>query len=249
MVKKTTNQEFNDYLIVGDEKDSATWQYKIKQNGKLVPQWLDNAYTTLQEGDNNEVLTILQKVYDEANILVPTERETQENEEVTKVKSTLTQSLEINDQLITELGQKEKEIEAFTQVKESLAVVIQQKDTEIEALNTRISDLANAQLNKRKAEVYDKWMNTFKLPPEQGDTVAKMLSKFTSEDELVEMERTITSMSGTRQKQPEPVSVTQHSTQLETTMYSQQPVEQFSRGPGKIEQLWQKVEQLKKQNK
>ena len=156
-------------------------------------------------------------------------------------KAQLIQSLEINDKLITELERKEKEISLFKQLQESLEAVAQEKDVIIEQLKSQTQELRMSQFNEKKDIIFKKWISKFNIASEQYDSVHMMLSKFTSEDELANVERMLENSVVKRQSNP--ISLTQTSSQIENTVFKEEPSMVNATPQQKVDALYQKLKQ------
>jgi len=159
---------------------------------------------------------------------------------VEQFKAQLVQSLELNDQLITELEKHKLELSVFKELKTSMDNVLEEKEKVIEQLKGELEDVKMSKFNEKKSEIFELWMTKFKLTPEQSDSVQRMLAKFTSEAELEDLERMLSVKTGTPIKNP--VALTQTSTQLSNTS-SNEVRTQFKDLPQdqKLEYLWSQL--------
>ena len=162
-----------------------------------------------------------------------------------KFKAQLVQSIELNDKLILELEKKEKELSIFKELQNNLELVIQEKDNVIQQFKTEMDKLQVSKFNEKKDIIVKKWVSKFNLSPDQVSGVQRMLSKFTSEDELDEIEHML-ELTVTK-KVFEPVALT-----VPTTTITEQSIpvviETFNAPEDRLKQLWNKVEALKKSN-
>lgn len=160
-----------------------------------------------------------------------------------KFKAQLVQSIELNDKLILELERKEKELSLFKELQNNLELVISEKDKLIEQFKGELSNLQVSKFNDKKEIIVKKWVSKFNLSPDQVSGVQRMLSKFTSEDELDEIEHML-ELTVTK-KVIEPVALT-----VPTTTIVEQSaipvVETFASPDQRLAQLWSKVEEIKK---
>jgi hypothetical protein len=167
----------------------------------------------------------------------------EKSESVEKFKAQLIQSIEINDRLIAELEKKEKELSVFKELQNNLELLVVEKDNVITQLEQSIEVVRMSRFTERKNELLRKWITKFNLSPDQTTSVQKMLSKFTSEDELGDVERML---EVSVIKRVEPVPLTQTSTFLDNAPVAlpEQPVVMLT-PQQKIDQLWNKIEKLK----
>jgi lipopolysaccharide biosynthesis regulator YciM len=169
-----------------------------------------------------------------------------ESVEISQFKAQLAQSLELNDQVITQLEKKEKEISVFKELNDNLKSTILAKDQEISQLKAEMQMLKMSRFNEKKTDVFNKWMSQFNLSPEQTDSVQRMLSKFTSEDELEDVERMLEASSV--KKESSPVALTQTSTFLENQPSENSPKYEALSPNEKLEYLHKKIEIINKKN-
>mgnify|MGYP007071606509 CR=1 FL=1 len=163
---------------------------------------------------------------------------------VEKFKAQLIQSIEINDRLIAELEKKEKEVSIFKELQTNMELLVGEKDRIITQLQESIQTVQLSKFNERRDQVLRKWISKFNISTEQATSVQKMLSKMTSEDELVDVERLLDV--AVIKKVSEPVPLTQTSTFLDNASAPSQvrPIETMSAGE-RVDMLWNKIEQLK----
>lgn len=203
-----------------------------------------------QETDNQETITELvpetkeESVLNEPIIEAPTETQLSDAptkfSELSQFKAQLAQSLELNDQVIAQLEKKEKELSVFKELNDNLKSTILAKEQEITQLKGDIQTLRMSRFNEKKTEVFNKWISQFNLSPEQNDSVQRMLSKFTSEDELVDVERMLDASSVKKERSP--VALTQTSTFLENQPSENSPKYEALSPTEKLEYLHKKIE-------
>jgi len=166
--------------------------------------------------------------------------------EVSQFQAQLVQALELNDKLIVELEQKEKEISMFQEVRKELDNVIKQKDEYIHRFQTALEEFKNARLNERKQNIFERWMLKFNLAADQSESVQRMLSKFTSEDELVELER-VMQLPADVKRQSNPLPLTQTSAFLSDNPAPNKSGKVFDAlsKEEKMDALWDRVAAIK----
>lgn len=165
-------------------------------------------------------------------------------EEIAQFKSHLVQAIEVNDSLIKELEKRETDISVFKELHSTMEQVLLEKDTIISQLHNQILELQFAKFNERKQEVANKWITKFCLPQDKIADVQRMLSKFSSEDELVEIEHML-NLSGSIKLPMAPEAFTETSAFLDSQVGD---VSEPVKTKPTVDELFLKIEGLKKQN-
>lgn len=217
----------SDYLVVEDPEKPSSWHLRVKVGGKVNHILMGAAWAALHDGyrgnkyagpQKEEAIKKLEALYADEKMSPPgkskmSDEPSPQAQELSQFKSQLIQALDLNDQLITQLEKKDKEVSVFKEMNDSLQSVVSQKDTEISRLKDELQSFKMARFNEKKDAIYAKWLSRFNLSPEQSDSVQRMLSKFTSEDELADVERMLETSSG--KKESTPVAITQTSAFLD----------------------------------
>lgn len=140
----------------------------------------------------------------------------EEEETIETFKNQLVQALSLNDNLLTELKDRDMEISAFKEIKTSLESVIETQKNEITQLKNDMQNLQAEKHRERVEEAALRWIKKFGLPKEKLQEAIIMLSKYETEEELNNFVNLIDS--GSRNdKSTTPVPATQSSAVLVET--------------------------------
>lgn len=159
-------------------------------------------------------------------------------------KAQLAQSLELSEKLIVDLDNREREIELFSRIRESLENTLKSKDQEIEQLKNVIKQHELEKFNSRMSSLADSWIQKYGLSEDKKPEVIRMLTTFQNEEDLGRVERLL-GLSLERERQT-PVALTKNSDALALEQFRSNDVESGLSREERINLLWTKLAKIDK---
>lgn len=139
---------------------------------------------------------------------------------IADLESKLSQALQLNQKLITELESTERELAVFSEIQTGYEEVITSHQTKIEELQHEIEQYEFEKVQSRIDDLANRWMKKYTLPAEKYGEIVDMFSRFKTEEDFNSIERVLDiPKTFKEQKSPRPL------TQVSTSLKEQTPTE------------------------